>query len=82
MKLPDALIICFSLFVHTELFDKRIKPWELLVLFLSEKTKTKKKKQIQERNSTQTDHLLPDTITTLHTLLPLAHYFVFSLFSL
>ena len=45
MKLPDAIkwhahnIICF-VFVHRlryKLFDKRIKPWELPLLFLKEK---------------------------------------------
>ena len=53
MLSSDELIICFlSLYIarNTELFDKRSKPLELPVFFLSEKVK----KQIQERNSALT----------------------------
>ena len=64
MKLPDANKwrahnLSLSLYIarDTELFDKSIKPWELPVLFLSEKINNKSK----ERNSCvdldfQTDH--------------------------
>ena len=71
MLSSDVLIICFlSLYIarDTELFEKRIKPWELPVLFLSEKIYNKSK----ERNSALTlifkqYHLLPDSIMTLCT---------------
>ena len=46
MKLPDAIKWrAHNLYIAcgTELFDKRIKPWELQVLFLNEKIKNKSK---------------------------------------
>jgi len=67
MKLPDAIKWCaHNLYIacDTELFDKRIKPWKLQVLFLNEKIKIKQK-QIQElcgELDLQTDHQLPDSI--------------------
>jgi len=45
MLSSDVLIICF-VFVHRvryKLFDKRIRPWELPMLFLNEKIKNKSK---------------------------------------
>ena len=46
MKLPDALKWrAHNLYIacDTELFDKRVKLWELKVLFLNEKIKNKSK---------------------------------------
>ena len=71
MLSSDVLIICFlSLYIarDTELFEKRIKPWELPVHFLSEKIYNKSK----ERNSAlilifKQYHLLSDSIMTLCT---------------
>ena len=83
----DLLIICFlSLYIahDTELFDKRIKPWVLPVLFLNKKNKTKKTKELCVDLDFQT--VSPTAgfhHDSLHALLPFAHHdFVFSLFSL
>ena len=80
MLSSDVLIICFlSLYIarNTELFDKRIKPWEF---FLSEKTKKNLRRELCIDLDFQTDQLLPDSIMTLCT--PYYLSLISSLFSL